>query len=157
MARKPEPRRARSRELGRARRRKNRKVAFALIAAGAVAAALALLKPVVLPGRGPAEGTGRVIALTADMGGFNVRTIRVKAGQPVTVRLESLDTPFHLDGGGKHQFAIEELGVNIIAPARGTASATFTPTEPGTYAFFCDICCGGRANPTMSGNFIVVG
>lgn len=138
---------------GTARQGKNRMVAFVLIATAVLALALALLKPVMLPPRA-IPGTG-VIELMADMGGFSERVIRVKVGETVTVRLTSLDSPFHLDGGGKHQFAIEELGVNIIAPARGTASATFTPAEPGTYVFYCDICCGGRANPTMNGRFIV--
>jgi heme/copper-type cytochrome/quinol oxidase subunit 2 len=96
-----------------------------------------------------------VIDVTIDMKGFDRDTIRVRAGEPVTIRLTSLDGPFHLDGGGKHQLAIEELGVDIIAPARGSASATFTATEPGTYTFYCDICCGGRANPTMIGALVV--
>ena len=96
-----------------------------------------------------------VVDVAIDMKGFDRDTIRVRAGVPVTIRLTSLDGPFHLDGGGKHQLAIDELGVNIIAPARGSASAKFTPTEPGTYAFYCDICCGGRANPTMIGALVV--
>jgi len=100
---------------------------------------------------------GNVINVTADMGGFNRRDIRVKAGEPVTVRLRSLDTSHHTDGGGKHQWAVDELGVNIIAPPLGSSYKTFTPTKAGTYTFYCDICCGGRANPTMSGRLVVVG
>ncbi|MGK7312501.1 MAG: cupredoxin domain-containing protein [Candidatus Longimicrobiales bacterium M2_2A_002] len=96
-----------------------------------------------------------VIDVAIDMKGFDTPEIRVRAGEPVTLRLTSLDGPFHLDGGGKHQLAIDEFGVNIIAPARDTASATFTPMEPGTYEFYCDICCGGRANPTMIGSLVV--
>lgn len=134
------------------RRKWRRMVVFTLIATASLVAAVTLLKPV-SPRKTAAEG--RVIDLTADMGGFSAKVIRVRVGETVTVRLTSLDSPFHLDGGGKHQFAIPELGVNIIAPARGTASATFTPDKPGTYTFFCDICCGGKANPTMSGRFIV--
>lgn len=96
-----------------------------------------------------------VIDVAIDMQGFDKPEIRVQAGEPVTLRLTSLDGPFHLDGGGKHQLAIDKFDVNIIAPSRGSASATFTPTEPGTYEFYCDICCGGRANPTMIGTLIV--
>lgn len=96
-----------------------------------------------------------VIDVAIDMKGFDSPEIRVRAGEPVTIRLTSLDGPFHLDGGGKHQLAIDEFGVNIIAPARDTASATFTPTEPGTYEFYCGICCGGRANPSMIGTLVV--
>lgn len=107
---------------------------------------------VVRPGPDP-----DVIDVAIDMKGFDTSELRVPAGEPVTLRLTSLDGPFHLDGGGKHQLAVDELGVNIIAPARGSASATFTATEPGTYVFYCDICCGGRANPTMTGTLVVEG
>lgn len=100
---------------------------------------------------------GNVIDIAADMGGFSRREVRVKAGEPVTVRLTSLDNSMHSDGGGKHQWAVDELGVNIIAPPQGSSTGTFTPEKPGTYTFYCDICCGGRANPSMSGRLVVVG
>lgn len=96
-----------------------------------------------------------VIDIKADMGGFSPREVRVKAGRPVTVRLTSLDNSHHVDGGGKHQWAVDELGVNIVAPPEGSSSQTFTPAKPGTYTFYCDICCGGRANPTMRGRLVV--
>ena len=98
---------------------------------------------------------GNVIDISADMSGFNMKELRVKTGEPVTVRLTSLDNSHHTDGGGKHQWAVDELGVSIIAPPEGTNLATFTPDKPGTYTFYCDICCGGRANPTMQGTLIV--
>jgi heme/copper-type cytochrome/quinol oxidase subunit 2 len=100
---------------------------------------------------------GNVIDISADMSGFSRKVVRVKAGEPVTVRLRSLDNSHHTDGGGKHQWAVDELGVNIIAPSLGSSYKTFTPDKPGTYTFYCDICCGGRANPTMSGRLVVVG
>ncbi len=100
---------------------------------------------------------GSVIDVSADMGGFSMKEIRVKAGEPVTVRLTSLDNSHHTDGGGKHQWAVDELGVSIIAPPEGTNFATFTSDKPGQYTFYCDICCGGRANPTMNGTLIVEG
>ncbi|MBI2225989.1 MAG: cupredoxin domain-containing protein [Betaproteobacteria bacterium] len=99
---------------------------------------------------------GNVIDISADMGGFSRKEVRIKAGEPVTVRLRSLDNSHHTDGGGKHQWAVDELRVNIIAPPEGSSYKTFTPDKPGTYTFYCDICCGGRANPTMSGRLIVV-
>jgi heme/copper-type cytochrome/quinol oxidase subunit 2 len=100
----------------------------------------------------PEEG---VIDVQADMGGFNRQEIHARVGEPITVRLTSLDTSAHTDGGGQHQWAVDELGVSIIAPPRGSESATFTPDQPGVYTFYCDICCGGRANPTMQGTLIV--
>jgi len=95
------------------------------------------------------------IDIAADMGGFTRTELRVKAGVPVTVRLTSLDNANHADGGGKHQWAVDQLGLNITAPPRGSKSLTFTPSKPGRYTFYCDICCGGRANPTMTGSLVV--
>jgi heme/copper-type cytochrome/quinol oxidase subunit 2 len=100
---------------------------------------------------------GNVIDIAADMSGFTRSELRVRAGQPVTVRLTSLDNSHHTDGGGKHQWAVDDLGVDIVAPPLGSSYKTFTPGKPGTYTFYCDICCGGRANPTMSGKLVVVG
>jgi len=105
----------------------------------------------------PEPMAGNVIDVAADMSGFDQKEIRVKLGQPVTIRVTSLDNEHHTDGGGKHQWAVDELGVDIIAPPEGSDYVTFTPDKAGTYTFYCNICCGGRANPTMSGQLIVEG
>ena len=137
------------------RRRRMRAASFSVIGVLVLGAASYLLfeafwKPELPP------MAGNVIDITADMGGFSRNEVRIKAGQPVTVRLRSLDNSHHTDGGGKHQWAVDELGVSIIAPPEGSNYKTFTPAKPGTYTFYCDICCGGRANPTMSGRLVVV-
>jgi cytochrome c oxidase subunit II len=103
----------------------------------------------------PPPMAGNVIDVKADMAGFNKKEIRVKVGQPVTVRLTSLDNSHHTDGGGKHQWAVDELGVDIVAQPESSNYATFIPDKPGEYTFYCDICCGGRANPTMNGTLVV--
>lgn len=128
--------------------------AYVVLAGVTLGAAGYFLTPAVLGPEGPSIDPD-VIDVAADMGGFDRSTIRVSVGERVTVRLTSLDNRFHTDGGGQHQFAVDELGVNIVAPPLGSATGTFTPTEPGTYVFYCDICCGGRANPTMSGTLVV--
>jgi len=132
-----------------------RAVAFLAVAAVTLAVAGYLLKPAIF-GRTTPSADATVIDIAADMGGFDRRVIQVRVGEPVTIRLTSLDNRFHMDGAGRHQFAVDELDVSIIAPALGSASGTFTPSEPGTYVFYCDICCGGRANPSMSGKLVVV-
>jgi heme/copper-type cytochrome/quinol oxidase subunit 2 len=76
-----------------------------------------------------------VIDIATDMGGFDKEEIRVKVGEPVTIRLRSLDNSMHTDGGGKHQWAVDEFNVNVIAPPLGTTMATFTPTTTGEYTF----------------------
>ena len=100
----------------------------------------------------PAANT---IDVAADMSGFNMQEIRVRAGKPVTIRLTSLDGSHHTDGGGQHQWAVDDFGVSVVAQPLSSNSATFTPDKPGTYTFYCDICCGGRANPSMQGKLIV--
>jgi heme/copper-type cytochrome/quinol oxidase subunit 2 len=132
--------------------------AFGAIVLLVLGAAIWFLRPALWPtdlAVAESDVGGNVINVQADMAGLYPKIIRVKVGEPVTIRLRSLDNQFHIDGGGKHQFAVDELGVNIIAPPLGVAEATFTPTEPGEYEFYCDICCGGRANPTMVGKLIV--
>jgi cytochrome c oxidase subunit II len=136
--------------------RRTRATAFAAIGVLVLgAAAFLLYRAFWIPELPPLPGN--TIEIAADMAGFTRKEIRVKAGEPVTVRLRSLDNSHHTDGGGKHQWAVDELDVNIIAPPLGSRYKTFTPTKAGTYTFYCDICCGGRANPTMSGRLIVAG
>ncbi len=101
------------------------------------------------------SGSGKVVNIQAAMDGFDLKEIRAKVGETLTVNLRSLDTSNHTDGGGKHQFEIEELGVNIIAQPLSVNSGTFTATKPGKYTYYCSICCGGKANPTMSGELVV--
>jgi cytochrome c oxidase subunit 2 len=98
-----------------------------------------------------------VIDISADMSGFDKTEIHVKLGQPVTIRLRSLDGPYHSDGGGQHQWAVDDFGVSVVAPPEGFQMVTFTPTKTGVFDFYCDICCGGRANPSMNGKFVVDG
>lgn len=96
-----------------------------------------------------------IIDISASMSGFDQGVVRLKVGDTVTIRLTSLDNSHHTDGGGQHQWAVDELGLNVVAPPLASNSITFTATEAGTYEFYCDICCGGRANPTMQGSLIV--
>ncbi len=105
----------------------------------------------------PPAMAGNVIDVKADMSGFDKKEIDVKVGEPVTIRLISMDNAGHTDGGGKHQLAVDEISLNIIAQPLKSNYVTFTPDKPGEYTFYCDICCGGRANPTMSGTLVVQG
>jgi len=145
-----------ARRLARQRQQRIRAAAFAVI--GVVVLGLAgyfLVSAFFKPA--PPAMAGNVIDVKADMAGFDLKLIRLKADEPVTVRLTSLDNSHHTDGGGKHQWAVDELGVSIVAPPEGSNYATFTPDKPGTYTYYCDICCGGRANPTMQGTLVVEG
>lgn len=134
-----------------------RLTAFSLIVAGVIVAVIYFLAPVFEPkASGITEsGNAKIVNIQAGMDGFDIMEIRAKVGEPIKVNLRSLDTEYHTDGGGKHQFAIDELGVNIITGPLSVNNGTFTPTKAGTYTYYCDICCGGKANPTMNGKLIV--
>jgi heme/copper-type cytochrome/quinol oxidase subunit 2 len=129
-------------------------LAFVVIAVLVLGVAIYFLKSALFR-EAPASLAGGVTEVAADMSGFDPKEIMVKAGVSVTLRLTSMDNSAHTDGGGKHQWAIDELGINVIAEPLGSALVTFTPTKPGHYDYYCDICCGGRANPTMHGILIV--
>jgi heme/copper-type cytochrome/quinol oxidase subunit 2 len=97
----------------------------------------------------------RRIAVT--MAGFDPQILRVPAGTPIAVRLVNPDSPYHSDGGGWHQFRIERLGVDVRVPPRSERRLELPPLPPGVYAFYCDICCGGKDNPAMRGTVQVTG
>jgi len=149
-------------EGGKAARRRQRTVssgrwrgiAFGLVALSAIALAGYFLWPVLRGSGGTASGA---TSIQLSMAGFAPSHIEAQAGQPVTVRLINKDNRFHTDGGGWHQFASDELGFDVKVKPLGNELFTFTPEKAGTYNFYCDVCCGGRANPAMAGTIVVEG
>ncbi len=91
-------------------------------------------------------------AVTVDMAGFRPGSLTAKAGQSVRVQLVNPDSPYHTDGGGWHEMAIPQLGIDAKVAPRSTAILEIpASTLPGEYLFYCDICCGGKENPSMQG------
>lgn len=97
----------------------------------------------------PANAETRLIV--ASMDGFSQNEVQVKRGVPVTIRLISVDSGASVE----HQWAVDELGLNLLVPPLGTNALTFTPEMPGVYTFYCDTCCGGREAPSMQGTLVV--
>jgi heme/copper-type cytochrome/quinol oxidase subunit 2 len=79
---------------------------------------------------------------------FNGGLIRVRAGEAVALRLENSDPV-------AHGFAIDELGVNAVMPANSDSLALFTPTEPGSYTFYCPPHYDKASGSGMHGTIIV--
>lgn len=98
----------------------------------------------------------RVVDVEMEMTGFEPSVIRVRAGETFTLRLQTPESPFAFEGP-THQLAIDKLGVDLRIGAGDAAETTVTVTEPGRYEFYCDLCCSGRANPSMIGELIVTG
>lgn len=132
-----------------------RLAAFGLVALVVIGAAAALIASRVV---GPAPPGAGELAVRASMGGFDPGSLVVRPGETVRIQLTSLDTPFHSDGGGWHQFAIDDLGVDWrVGPQDSKVFELTAPTTAGTYTWYCDICCGGRENPSMRGTLTVEG
>lgn len=144
------------RKEARVRQRRLRSGVFAVVVIGVLGLAGYFLRQAFFRPP-PTPMAGNVIDVSATMSGFDKTDIHVNVGQPVTIRLTSLDNSHHTDGGGQHQWAVDELGLNVIAQPESSNYVTFTPETAGTYTFYCDICCGGRANPTMTGTLVVEG
>lgn len=127
----------------------------------ALAAVLALapvltngVRPPTADGVRPTPGGPTVVI---SMAGFTPNRLTVRAGEPVTLTLRNPDSQFHTDGGGWHQFAIDALKLDVRVPPRSMQTVALGALAPGTYEFYCDICCGGRANPSMIGILEVTG
>jgi plastocyanin len=106
--------------------------------------------------QGPAATDTAAVQVHASMGGFEPAALTVKAGQTVKVELSSMDTSMHSDGGGRHQFAIDELGIDWqVGPLSSEVFEFTAPVAAGTYSWYCDICCGGKEIPTMQGKLTV--
>ena len=143
-----------ARERTHRRQQRLRGIAFAVVLLGVLGVAGSLLVSAFsAPKLTPLAGN--VIDVAASMDGFDKTRITVKVGQPVTLRLTSMDNSMHTDGGGRHQWAVDAFKVSVVAPAQGSNTVNFTPDKVGTYMFYCDICCGGRANPSMQGTLVV--
>ena len=89
------------------------------------------------------------------MAGFQPARVAISAGKPTTIRLVNPDSLYHTDGGGVHQFAAPELDLDVKIQPKSEQVFTIAAAKPGTYAFYCDVCCGGKANPSMQGTIVV--
>lgn len=126
-----------------------RLLAFGAVVALVATAAFVLIRPF----NGSTDALGTEVKI--DMSGFAPTSLTAKVGETVAILLTNPDSEFHTDGGGKHQFAIPELGVDAVVNPKSEKSITFTASAPGTYTFYCDICCGGKENPSMRGTLTV--
>ena len=106
--------------------------------------------------QGPGATDTAAVQVHASMGGFDPPSLTVKAGQTVKVELSSMDSSMHSDGGGWHQFAIDALDINWkVGPLSSKVFEFTAPAAAGTYSWYCDICCGGKENPSMQGKLTV--
>ncbi|MBA3910738.1 MAG: cupredoxin domain-containing protein [Rhodobacter sp.] len=129
-------------------------VTFGAIAVGAVAASGYLLWPA-LRQSGLFRTASEATPVAISMSGFSPNVVKVRAGETVRLQLINKDNSTHSDGGGWHQFAIDELKVDFKVAPLDVVEVSFTADKPGTYDFYCNVCCGGKANPYMHGQLVV--
>jgi cytochrome c oxidase subunit 2 len=96
---------------------------------------------------GARQQKAQVINISAERFSFTPSEFKVKAGQPVEIRLRSDDTD--------HGFRILDTDVNVIVPKRGKGEVTvvFEPPKPGRYVFECSKLCGA-GHSFMRGSLI---
>jgi cytochrome c oxidase subunit II len=92
------------------------------------------------------------------MTGFTPPNFSIPAGKPVSLQLNNVDSPFHgVINGALHQFAVDKLGIDVRIDGKQSTVITLPALEPGTYEFYCNVCCGGKVNPSMHGTITVQG
>jgi cytochrome c oxidase subunit 2 len=88
----------------------------------------------------------RVITIAAKRFEFSPSEVRLKKGEPVTIRIASADAT--------HGMYMKALGIDAeIVPGK-TTEVTFTPQVAGRFTAICDHFCGaGHGNMHM--DFVV--
>ncbi len=88
----------------------------------------------------------RVIEMTVTDWEFAPKTISVKQGEKVVIRMT--------DDSGAHSLMIKDLGINVqIAPGQ-TVDVTIPTDTVGTFAFRCAVPCG-PGHKEMTGTLLV--
>ena len=79
---------------------------------------------------------------------FQQPMLKARVGETVALRLENADT-------ASHYLDIDELNVHVLMPPGKSSLALFTPTEPGTYLFYCQPHADKAASTGMVGTLVV--
>lgn len=145
------PRGRRQRSPSRPAARSRGRLLFWVLAGTILLTATALFASPYLRG----SGTTADVVLRISMAGWDNPVVQARAGEPVRITMVNLDTPYHVDGGGWHNFVVEELAVHERVGPKGVLTFSLVADEPGDYLFYCDICCGGKENPFMRGRLLV--
>lgn len=83
-----------------------------------------------------ADGSSRVIEITAKRFAFAPEQITLKKGETVTLQLHSEDVV--------HGFFMRKLKIDTEVEPGRTTDVTITPDTAGTYTTICDHFCGAN-------------
>jgi cytochrome c oxidase subunit II len=129
--------------------------AFGMVALAVLGVAITLFAWPYLEERRVERAYVQENVIKISMSGWQPDRVYAKAGEPVTITMVNLDSRFHLDAYGWHDFNIDELQIQRLVGPKETLTFTLTVTEPGEYTFYCSTCCGGKASPSMRGTLLV--
>lgn len=92
------------------------------------------------------------VQVRISMAGWSPATLETTIGRPLKVDVVAGDDAH----GAGHDFRIDGLGIDEYV---GSTQKVFTlpADQPGTYQFYCSLCCGGKDSPTMVGTYTVKG
>jgi cytochrome c oxidase subunit 2 len=120
------------------------RAAWVLLAAAAAAAGQGQRVEPPVPG---ADGTERVISVTARRFSYTPNVIELELGVPVIIELTALDRV--------HGFSVPDLGLRADVEPGKSARVRIVPDKLGTFDFHCDIFCGS-GHEEMAGRIVVV-
>src|SRR6266516_5652387 len=94
------------------------------------------LVAVALLGRAPValSQEPRVVTIAAKRFAFSPSEVRLKKGEPVTIRIASADVT--------HGMYMKALGIDAQIEPGKTSEVTFTPGVTGRFTAICDHFCG---------------
>jgi cytochrome c oxidase subunit 2 len=108
----------------------------------------------------PDSGTpGQGLSIIARQWEFEPSRVEVNAGEQVTIQVRAIDVEHGISFSGVGPFTCtsEQAGQCVLVPGQ-TVTVTFTPSQPGEFAFFCTRFCGGdgaHGHDTMRGTLVV--
>lgn len=86
------------------------------------------------------------VEMTTEQWEFGPPVLRVRQGDTVVLRIESLDVV--------HGFGLPEFRVDQPTPPGRVTTIRFVADKPGTYTYFCTVFCG-TGHPDHRGTLIV--
>lgn len=89
------------------------------------------------------ERAPRVVEITAKKFEFVPNVVTLKKGDPVMLRLTSIDRA--------HGLLVKAFQIDLDVEGGKSSEVTFTPSESGTFPAICDHYCGsGHGNMKMT-------
>jgi cytochrome c oxidase subunit 2 len=88
-----------------------------------------------------------ILAYKEEDGGWTIDNIELKKGETHKLRLLAIDVT--------HGFAVDELNISLTFIAGHPKEVTITPTQTGTFEFYCIVYCSDL-HSEMKGEIVVV-